>query len=70
MEAASALPGLAELNISSPLIATALGIIYQSYWLRVWAAQNAPDPQQAILAAADDALAQIRALVQGDRQKD
>jgi hypothetical protein len=43
-------------------LATALGIIYNTYWLRVAAATSAADPQQAIKAAAEDALAQIQAL--------
>jgi hypothetical protein len=43
-----------------PATATALGIIYTTYWLRALAAASATDPQQALLAAANDALAQIR----------
>ncbi len=44
-----------------PGLAAALGIIYTTYWLRVQAAGAAPDPQQALLDAANDALAQIKA---------
>ena len=60
--AAPGLPELAVAPATSPLLATALGIIYQTYWLRVLAAANEPNPQQAMQAAADDALARIQAL--------
>ncbi len=43
-----------------PAAAAALGIIYTTYWLRMLSASSAPDPQPAALAAANDALAQIR----------
>lgn len=64
--AAAGMPGLPApkaASIASPLVATALGIIYQTYWLRVLAAASEPNPQQAMQAAADDALARIRALM-------
>ena len=61
--ATPALPGLEALPVTSPLLATALGIIYQTYWLRVLAAAAEPNPQQAMQAAADDALARIQALM-------
>ena len=60
---APALPGLEAAPVTSPLAAAALGIIYQTYWLRVLAAAAEPDPQQAMQAAADDALARIQALM-------
>jgi hypothetical protein len=66
--AAPGLPGLEAAPITapgaSPLVAAALGIIYQTYWLRVLAAAGKPDPQQAMQAAADDALARIRELAE------
>jgi len=43
-----------------PATAAALGIIYTTYWLRALAASSAPDPEQALRAAANDALAQIK----------
>jgi hypothetical protein len=61
-------PGLEAIPVTvpgaSPLVAAALGIIYQTYWLRVLAAADEPDPQQAMQAAADDALARIQALAE------
>jgi hypothetical protein len=58
--AAPELPAPAELAPKQPATAAALGIIYTTYWLRALAASSAPDPQQALLAAANDALAQIK----------
>ena len=58
-----ALPGLPPMPVSSPLVVAALGIIYQTYWLRVLAAAAEPNPQQAMQAAADDALTRIQALM-------
>lgn len=57
---APALPELAELAPEQPALAAALGIIYTTYWLRALAASSAADPQQALLAAANDALVQIK----------
>jgi hypothetical protein len=54
------LPAPAELAPGQPGVAAALGIIYTTYWLRALAASSAPDPQQALQAAANDALAQIK----------
>jgi hypothetical protein len=54
------LPAPTELAPEQPAAAAALGIIYTTYWLRALAASSAPDPQQALLAAANDALAQIK----------
>ena len=51
------------LPVPSPLVAAALGVIYQTYWLRVWAAAGSPDAQQAIQAAGDDAVKAIQALM-------
>ena len=48
---------------ASPLLAAAVGLIYQTYWLRVLAAASAPDAQEAIQAAGDDAVARIQALL-------
>jgi hypothetical protein len=58
--AAPALLAPSELAPRGPAAAAALGIIYTTYWLRALAASSAPDPQQALLAAANDALAQIK----------
>lgn len=57
------LPTPAIMAGMSPLVAAALGIIYQTYWLRVAAAAAAPNPDQAMQAAADDALVRIQALM-------
>lgn len=43
-------------------LTAALGMIYNTYWLRMLAASSASDPQQAMKAATDDALTQIQAL--------
>jgi hypothetical protein len=43
-------------------LTTALGIIYNTYWLRMLAATSASDPQQAMKAATEDALTQINSL--------
>jgi hypothetical protein len=59
---APAISGL--LPAQSLALATALGIIHNTYWLRVQAALSAPDPQQAMQAAATDALAQIKQLTE------
>lgn len=48
----------------SPLMAAALGMIQQTYWLRVAAAASAADAQAAIQAAGDDALRSIRELME------
>jgi|GEM_PF-3168769 len=64
--AAPGLPGLEAAPVTSLLQATALGIIYQTYWLRVVTAATEPNPQAAMQAAADDALARIQALMQPD----
>ncbi len=61
--AAPHLLGQELVSVSSPLVATALGIVYQTYWLRVWAAAAEPNAQQEIQAAADDALSRIQALM-------
>lgn len=61
--AAPVLPAADLMAGMSPLVAAALGIIYQTYCLRVWAAAAAPNPEQAMQAAADDALARIQALM-------
>lgn len=61
--AAAALPAAALPAGASPLLAAAVGIIYQTYWLRVLAAASAPDAQQAIQAAGDDAVARLQALL-------
>jgi hypothetical protein len=65
MAPAPALPALEGVAAVSPLAAAALGIIYQTYWLRVLAAGSGPDAQQAIQAAGDDAVARIQALMDG-----
>jgi hypothetical protein len=46
--------------LGQPAMTAALGIIYTTYWLRVQAALAAADRQQALLAASNDALAQIK----------
>ncbi len=61
--AAFAPPAPEALPVPSPLVAAALGVIYQTYWLRVWAAAGSPDAQQAIQAAGDDAVKGIQALI-------
>jgi Ig-like domain from next to BRCA1 gene/Peptidase family M23 len=58
--AVAGLPAPAELAPGQPERAAALGIIYTTYWLRALAALSAPDPQQALQDAANDALTQIR----------
>lgn len=45
---------------ASPAASAALAIIYTTYWLRVQAALAAPDSQQALKDASDDALRQIK----------
>jgi hypothetical protein len=45
---------------AQPAVGAALGIIYTTYWLRVQAAMSAADPQEALKAASNDALVQIK----------
>lgn len=66
MAAALAQPKLEAAPGTSPLLAAALGIIYQTYWLRVLAAASEPDAQQAIQAAANDALVHLQALMMSE----
>jgi hypothetical protein len=56
----AALPVPAGLAPTQPPMAAALGIIYTTFWLRALAASSAPDPEQALRAAANAALAQIK----------
>lgn len=58
--APSEMPAPAEMAPGQPAAVAALSIIYTTYWLRAQAAWSAPDPQQALLAAANDALGQIK----------
>jgi hypothetical protein len=59
------LPTAESITVISPLQAAALGVIYQTYWLRVLAAASEANPQQAIQSAGDDAVARIRGLMAG-----
>lgn len=66
LPAASMPPHMEAWAGTSPLVAAALGMIYQTYWLRVWSAASDPDAQKAIQAAGDDALSRIRELMKTD----
>lgn len=60
--AARGLPLPTALPTASPLLGMALGMIYQTYWLRVLVAVDEPNAQQAIQDATDAALTRIQAL--------
>jgi hypothetical protein len=69
MAAFAAAPSLRVPEVTpstSSVETTALDIIYQTYWLRVLAAATEPNPQSAMQAAADDALARIQTLMKPD----
>ncbi|MBW7884067.1 MAG: peptidoglycan DD-metalloendopeptidase family protein [Caldilineaceae bacterium] len=57
-----AVPAPGQLAAAQLATAAALAIIYSTYWMRIATAASAPDPHQAMLAAANDALEQIKRL--------